>query len=106
MLNIPQDTVGKAQAKELYESIEFTLSDGQSDYDLDSQQTTFRANLKPCHYVEIYSTQNITIKFNATTNHSITVRANSREVFDRQIANNIYLTNSSGSDSTINLYLK
>lgn len=103
---ISQDPNGKDQTKDIYESIEFTLLDGASDYDLDAQQATFRANLTPAHYLWIRTTQNITIKFNSATNHAITLDASSSTTFDRQQITNLYLSNSSGSGSSVRLYFK
>ena len=103
---IPSDPNGNAQTKDAYDSVEFTLTNGASDYDLDAQQATFKANVAEPMYVEIYTTQDISVKFNATTNHAVTINANTTRSFDRQIARNIYLTNASGSNSTVRVYAK
>lgn len=103
---IIQDPNGTTQTKEAYDSVEFALATGQTDYDVASGQSNFKENIDNPSYVEIYTTQNLTLRFNDTGNHSITVSANALRVFDRQIANNIYLTNASGSEATVRLYIK
>jgi len=97
---------GKAQVCPKYESIEFTLNTGETDYDLASNQATFKAVVDNPQYVRISTTQNISIKFNATTNHAISLNANTSTEFDRQIFDNMYLSNSSGSGSTVRVYVK
>lgn len=107
MYSIPNDPNGKAQTKEEYESIEFALADGSTDYDLDTQQATFKTVLgNAIHYVEVFSDRAISIKFNATTNHAITISANTLRIFDRQIIKNMYLTNNSGAEANVRLYFK
>lgn len=101
-----QNPNGRDQTSNLYESIEFTLNTGQTDYNLDTQQSTYKANIAEAHYVEIYTSETIKIKFNDTNNHAITVLADTMRVFDRQVFNNIFLTNSSGSNSSVYLYIK
>lgn len=97
---------GVPQISDKYESIEFTLNTGSSDYDLDAQQSTYKAVLVDANYVEIYSTQTISVKFNSTSNHAITISADSLRVFDRQSFYNIFLTNSSGTNATVRIYIK
>lgn len=104
---VPAYPNGRSQNHVDYESIEFTLTNGQTDYDLDANQATYKEVITgEANYVEIYSTETISIKFNATANHAITIEADTLRVFDRQIFKNIYLTNSSGSNSTVRLYIK
>jgi len=105
-LVIIQDPNGKAQVKDEYDSIEFTLNTGETNYDLDTNQANFKSNVEHPYYVEIFSTEEISIKFNSTSNHSITIQADTLRVFDRQEAMNIYLTNASGTNSNVKIYVK
>jgi len=92
---------------EEYDSVEFTLADGQTDYDLDAQQDEFLNNVTNPYYMELYTDQNISIKFNSTTNKSITINStDSPRKFDKQIIKNIYLTNASGSAANVRMYIK
>lgn len=104
ILNNPNGTV---QAKDLYESVEFAVTTGTTDYDVDTQQATFKAVVANPYYLELGTDQQISIKFNSTSNHAITVKAtDSIRVFDRQEIRNIYITNASGSTANIRMYLK
>lgn len=104
--NIPNDPNGRSQVKPEYESVEFTLVTTTTDYDLDTEQVTFKAVIADPMYCRISTTQNITIRFNATTNHAISLNANTSTEFDRQSFSNIFLSNSSGSSSTVRIYIK
>lgn len=95
-----------------YESIEFTLNNGQTNYDLDSQQSGFLAKFGPGNVVGQYPTeaiirtdQTITVKFNNTSNDSITVTAtDSPFVWHGEIVN-IYLTNASGNNAAVKILI-
>lgn len=106
MNSIANNPNGKAQISDHYESIEFTLNNGETDYDVDTQQVTFKAIITSPMYCRVSTTQNISIKFNATTNHAISLNANTITEFDRQSFGNIYLSNSSGNASTVRIYVK
>lgn len=97
---------GRPQVCTPYESIEFNVVTATTDYDVDSSQSTFKAVIANPQYVEISTNYAITIKFNATTNHSISIGANTLRVFDRQIFDNLYITNTSGSTAAVKLYIK
>lgn len=106
MSTIAQNPNGTSQQRDDYESIEFTLNTGSTDYDLDDQQATFKAVIPAPMYCRIYTSQNISIKFDATTNHAISLNSGTTTDFDRQTFRNIYLSNSSGSNSTVRVYVK
>ena len=97
---------GSAQIRNPYESIEFNLANATTDHDLDAEEATFKAVLSDPQYCKIYTSQNISIKFDATTSHSVTLSAGTFTEFDRQSFNNIYLTNASGSTSAVRIYIK
>lgn len=76
---------------EQYESKEFTLANGSTDYNVKTQQTMF-AKFKHAHHVTIRTDEEITVKFNKTTEQAITVEAGSRLVTDGILVTNIFLT--------------
>ena len=92
-----------------YESVEFTLTDGQSDYNLDTQQADFLAvfNTGSVNYpsqVKIRTDQTITVKLNSTSNDSITIASTDSPLDIRGIEiRNIFLSNSSGSSAAVKL---
>lgn len=103
-----------AETFEDYESIEFSLADGQTDYDLDAQQSEFLAvfnqggvtGAQPRFpiYVKIRTDQTISVRINSTGNDSITIPSTDSpfEIKGVKITN-LFLTNSSGSAATVRL---
>lgn len=95
---------------EEYENIEFTLNDGQSDYDLDAQESdflsAFNQESQPRYptYVHIRTNQTISVKINSTSNNSITIPSTDSpfEIKGLKIRN-MYFSNSSGNSSTVRL---
>jgi len=93
-----------------YESIEFTLSNAESDYDLDAEQATFLTSVGPTLVwnqfptrVTIRTDVDISVKFNSTSNHSITI-ASTDSPFDWVgVVQNIYLTNASGGNAAVKI---
>lgn len=88
-----------------YESIEFNLANGQSDYDLAVQQITAFVTLGVWTSVFIRTNKDISIKLNATTNHVISIAEYESPfhlVSEIEISN-IYLTNASGATAAIKL---
>lgn len=94
-----------------YESIEFSVNTGTEDYDVDAQQTTFLAVVGPSSSawdkypteVIIRTNQTISVKFNATTNHAITVTSTDSPLSWRGEVRNIYITNNSGSAAAVKI---
>jgi len=97
-------------ASPYYESIEFNLSTGQTNYNLDTQQSTFLSSFGPGNVVDKFPTQltlrtdqTITVKINSTGNHAITVAPTEvLELSGLEIIN-VFLTNSSGNTAAIKL---
>lgn len=94
-----------------YESIEFNLSTGQTDYNVASNQATFLEVFGPTKVVQKHPTnliirtnQTITVKFNSASNHAITVTSTDSplEVSGLEVQN-VFLTNSSGSTAAIKI---
>lgn len=93
-----------------YESIEFNVTTGQTDYDVASNNATFLTVVGPTgpnnqhpSEVIIRTNQTISIKFNATTNMAITVASTDSPLAWRGEVRNIFITNSSGSTAAVKI---
>lgn len=93
----------------LYDYATFTLTNGQTDYDVKANQAALFANIPNANVQYIWSTQNISFKFNRTGNPAIPLDVqNGESPFEGKgliMATNIYLTNASGSNATIKILL-
>jgi len=96
-----------------YENIEFNLTNGTSDYDLDVEQATFLAvlgsgNEQPFPtYLEIRTNQTISVKLNSTSGHKITIAStDSPYVIVGVKIINLYLSNASGSTAAVKIRLQ
>jgi hypothetical protein len=98
-------------ADELYDIYDFvnsfTVADATTDYDLKAQQSTAFKNLSKAWLVIIWTDQDISIKFNATTNPSIAIPAGESPFEFRNIiqVSNIFISNASGSTANIKVML-
>lgn len=99
---------------ESYESIEFSLPDGSSNYDLDAQQSEFLAVFRQTGvtgeqprlptYVRIRTDVTISVRINTITDDIITVPSTDSPFDIRGLKiTNMFLTNSSGSAATVRL---
>lgn len=93
-----------------YESIEFNVNTATTDYDVDSQQSTFLAVVGPSGpngqhpgEVIIRTNQTISVKFNATTNHAITLTSTDSPLVWHGEVQNIFITNNSGSTAAVKI---
>lgn len=88
-----------------YESIEFNLANGQTDYDLSVQQITAFITLGVWTSVFIRTDKDISIKLNSSSNHTISIREYESPFHLRTEIEitNIYLTNNSGATAAIKL---
>lgn len=113
MLNIAITTMPQQNSKPYYESIEFTLDNGQTDYDLDAEQATFLSVFnQEDHQLEgvfptkmvLRTDKTISFKMNSTSSHAITVASTDSPWEEDGIQiKNVYLTNASGSDAAVKL---
>jgi Na+-transporting NADH:ubiquinone oxidoreductase subunit NqrF len=88
-----------------YESKEFTVNNGASDYDVKTQQSMF-ATVATARRVLIRTDKTITIKFNATGNQSITIAStDSPFVIESLEVTNIFISNASGSGANVKVIL-
>lgn len=93
-----------------YESIEFNVTTGTTDYDVDTQQATFLSVVGPSgvtatHPSEIILRTNntISVKFNSTSNMAITVTSTDSPLSWRGEVQNIFITNNSGSTAAVKI---
>lgn len=107
---------GQDQSQNSYESIEFNLPTGQTDYDLAVNQATFltvfgpEVNSGDTHngryptYVLIRTNNTISVKLNATTGQSITIASTDSPlaIVGVQIRD-MFITNNSGNTAAVKL---
>lgn len=87
-----------------YDSAEFTLATGQTNYDVRANQSDSFKSIKVYRRVEIRTNVAISIKLNSTSNSSITIDfTDSPYTLDIVEITNIYITNASGSTASIKL---
>lgn len=93
-----------------YESIEFNVNTATTDYDVDTQQSTFLSVVGPTgpnnqHPGEVIIRTNntITVKFNATTNMGITITSTDSPLIWHGEVQNIFITNNSGSTAAVKI---
>ena len=88
----------------VYDSMEFTLATGISDYDIKANVTGAFENLGVYTTINLRSDQNLTIKLNSTSYRVITITAGRPFELDDLIEiTNIYITNASGSTANIKI---
>jgi hypothetical protein len=92
----------------VYDWATFTLSNGESDYDVSAEVATLFSNVPYAKHCVIFFNKEISVKFNNTALPAI-VMGISRNPFQSPDAfleiYNIYLTNASGSDATVEVLL-
>ena len=85
-----------------YDSAEFTLATGQTNYSLDANQAASFANVPVWKRTLMRTNVTVTIRLNANTNPAITVSAlDSPFEIDWQEITNIFITNASGSTASL-----
>lgn len=94
----------QAKLGEVYDSIEFNLTTGQTDYDVGANESTAFVNLAYYTTINIRTNQNLTIRLNSATGPVITVTSSRPfELDDLMKITNIYITNASGSTTAIKI---
>lgn len=92
-----------------YDSAEFNLSTGQTDYDVAANVTGAFSNIKNAHSIIIRTNKTITIKLNDDANASITITAAEGSLtIDRKMGfeiTNVLITNASGVTAAIKILL-
>jgi hypothetical protein len=96
---------------ELYDTYDFVnsfiVANGTSDYDLKTQQAAAFKNLSRAWLVIIWTDQDLSIKFNSSSNPAIAIPMVNSPMEFRNIlqVSNIYITNASGSAANIKVML-
>lgn len=89
-----------------YDSAEFTLATGQSNYDVRSGQSDAFSNVKLSTRTLIRTNVALTIEINSASNPGITVGPEDSPLdIDWQEVSNIFITNASGSTASIKIIL-
>lgn len=101
---------GRPQIGGIYDWATFTLNTGTTDYNVKTNQALLFLNVPIARNAFIWSTQDISFKFNRTSLPAIAFAAVSNgespyEGRDMLLISNIFLTNSSGTNATIKILL-
>ena len=92
-----------------YDSAEFNLATGQTDYDVADNVSGAFSNIKNAHSIIIRTNKTISVKLNSTDNASITITAAEGSLtIDRKIGfevRNVFVTNASGVTAAIKILL-
>lgn len=85
----------------------FTIADATTDYDLKAQQASAFKNLSRAWLLILWTDQDVSIKFNSTSNPAIPVPAAESPFEFRNIISisNIYITNASGATVNVKVML-
>ena len=99
--------VVKGNQNSVYDSAELAVSNGISDYDVATNQSDLWDDVPSPVFVSIRTDQTITVKFNSSSNKSITITAaDSPFTLDGLLTvSNIYISNNSGSTANIKILL-
>ena len=90
--------------KGVYDSMEFTLASGITNYDVRANVTGAYENYELYTTINIRTTEDITIKLNSTDNRDITIYDNRPFELDNMLEiKNIYISNASGSTASIKI---
>lgn len=90
-----------------YDWATFSLADGQTNYDVKSNQAALFSNIPYAGRCIIETTRNISVRFNSTSMPAVSLDAGASpmELIRQLNIKNIYLTNASGGSSTIRIWL-
>lgn len=87
-----------------YDSIEFNLATGQTNYDVKANETSSFKAIKTYTTIVIRSNKELTVKLNANTNSDITVDRGRPMTLDGLFEiTNIFITNGSGATAAIKI---
>lgn len=92
-----------AMIKKQYESHEFLLSAGQTDFDFKVQQSAFSSTKVPrAHFIIIRTDADVSFKLNSISDDSITLTAGEGQfIFSAQEVTNIFFTNTPAANLKI-----
>ena len=95
--------------KKTYEASQFTVNNGVSNYDVKTTASMFES-VTQAHFTEIRTTQDISVKLNSTSNNSIQIASTDSPYSINPgnlglIVRNVYISNASGVNSTVDIAL-
>ena len=92
-----------------YESKEFTVANGQTNYDIKDQVTGAFTTVVKAHAIIIRTDQTITVRLNSTSNDAITISSTEAQLTVGQDMRleitNVYITNASGATANVKIML-
>lgn len=90
-----------------YDWVQFTLADGEVNYNVKSNQSAMFLNIPYAGRVVVETTQDITVRFNDTSMPAVVLESGQSpmELIRQLNVKNLYLTNASGNSSTIRIWL-
>lgn len=97
-------TVNLHHLSEQYESYSSTVNNGSTDWDLKAQETAFDKSTV-YSLVKVRTDQTISVKFNSTGNDSITITSTESPKEFNLPVRNVYVSNASGSNATVQIEL-
>lgn len=93
----------------IYDFVSFTLTNGQTDYSVKTNQVSMFTNIPTASKIFIWSNFNISFKFNSTSFTAIPLDVgNGESPFEGKdiiLATDIFLTNASGSDAAVKILI-
>lgn len=97
-------------AHEIYDTYDyasFTVANGTTNYDCDTQQSALWKNVHIATGAIIWSDQDVTIRFNNTDMPAISHETvySPHEWFDKLQITNIFITNTSGATANVRIFL-
>ena len=102
----PDSSLLSRPVNDVYDNAEFTLANGQTDYDVKVGESDAFNNIETATLIEIRTDKTITVKFNSTSNDSYTITSSdSPAVFDTLEVTNIFISNASGNTANIKVFL-
>ena len=101
---------GWTEGVKVYSNDEFTVANSTTDYDVETNESLFSDHgIGTARFIQIRTDQEITVKFNETTNDAITVPAG--EIWqnepnrDRLKITNIFISNASGAIANVKIFI-
>lgn len=90
-----------------YDWATFSLADGQTNYDVKSNQSALFLNIPIAGIITIETSRNISVRFNSTAFPAVALDAGASpmELVKKLTLKNLFLTNASGGSSTIRIWL-
>lgn len=87
-----------------YESKEFTVSNGSTNYNVKTQQSSFALRNAQAQHMVLRTDTDIIVRLNKTTKDAISVDGGSRLVTDGILITNIFITAAAG-DAAVKILL-